>query len=312
MRGMGVSPMHIDVAWARRPCYAVILCALLLGCAHNNRRVRDPYTGPTLSMYEAVQKINANNRRLPTLNVTQEMDVSIVDPQTKKVDNAQLSGALLYRQGRDLLILATKTGAGRVFELGSNRDTYWMSVKVGPDTTWWGRYENLGKPCAQEIPIRPDLIQQVLGIATIGEDFNQLPAPTMRFNNDADAYMFVWNGKLPDRWVAVREVWYDRQTLLPRLVLLFDANGRVVLRAYLSEHRKVKLENVPESQWPQVATEYRLYFPDSGSKLSLHFTDVALSQPLRSRQVPDDRSFHFDPERTYTSKVIQLDEACGP
>jgi hypothetical protein len=118
----------------------------------------------------------------------------------------------------------------------------------------------------------------------------------------------VWNGKLPDRWVATREVWYDRKTLLPRLVLLFDANGRVALRAYLANHRKVKLENQPEEQWPMVATNYRLYFPDSGSKLSMQLTDVALAGP---RGVPNDRSFRFDSNRTGTSKAIQLDAACG-
>jgi hypothetical protein len=146
-------------------------------------------------------------------------------------------------------------------------------------------------------------------VNVIPENFTQLPAPVMRFNNDADAYMFIWNGKLPDRWVAVKEVWYDRRTLLPRLVLLFDENGRIVLRAYLSNPRRVKVENLPEDQWPMVATEYRLYFPDSGSTLSLHLTDVALHGP---HNVPNDRSFRFDPERTGTSKVIQLDEGCGP
>ena len=67
----------------------------------------------------------------------------------------------------------------------------------------------------------------------------------MRFNNDADAYMFLWNVKLPDRWAVQKEIWYDRATLLPKLVLLFDENGRVVLRAYLSNYKSVEVANVP-------------------------------------------------------------------
>jgi hypothetical protein len=196
---------------------------------------------------------------------------------------------------------------GRVFELGSNDDVYWMSLKVGPDAAWWGHYRNLGKPCSQAIQIRPDLVVQVLGVSVIGSDFSAPPVPVMRFNPDADAYMFVWNGKLPDRWVAVKEVWYDRQTLLPRLVLLFDENGRVVLRAYLADHQPVKAVELPESQWPKVARNYRLYFPETGSRLVLNLTDVALT----SGKAPNDRSFQFNPQRTQTSKVIQLDEACG-
>ena len=50
----------------------------------------------------------------------------------------------------------------------------------------------------------------------------------MRFNNDAWAYMLVWNKPLRDRWAAEKEVWYDIVTKLPKLVLLFDANGRVL------------------------------------------------------------------------------------
>jgi len=259
-------------------------------------------------MYAVVQGINANNRKLPSIWCRQDMEASIVDDKGKR-HNEILSGNLLYRGPRDLLIVATKDPVGRVFELGSNDDVYWMSIKVGPDTAWWGRYKNLGKPCSEPIPIRPDLIVQVLGVTVLAEDFNQLPAPVMRFNPDADAYMFIFNAKLPDRWVAVKEVWYDRATLSPRLVLLFDENGRIVLRAYLSNHRKVKLENAPEDQWPTMATQYQLYFPDSGSKLSMQLADVALNGP---RGVPNDRSFRFSPDRTGTSKVIQLDEACGP
>jgi len=287
---------------------ALSLLCVIAGCdgkaAHT---ARGPYTGPTLPMYEVVQRINQNNSKVSSLWASNEMDASIVDDKGDR-HNEVLSGSLLYRPQRDMLIVATKPAIGRVFEIGSNGDVYWMSTKVGPDTAWWGHYRNLGKPCAQPIPIRPDLILQVLGVSVIAQDFHQAPVPVMRFNPDADAYMFVWNGKLPDRWVAVKEVWYDRQTLAPRLVLLFDENGRVVLRAYLSDHQKVKVADLPESQWPMVARNFRLYFPENGSKLVMNLTDVGLTGP---RNGPNDNSFAFHPERTRTSKVIQLDEACG-
>jgi hypothetical protein len=286
----------------------IVLLFVVAGCNGKGAQTgKGPYTGPTLPMYEVVQRINQNNSKVTSLWASNEMDASIVDDKGDR-HNEVLSGSLLYRPQRDMLIVATKPAIGRVFEIGSNDDVYWMSIKVGPDTAWWGHYRNLGKPCAQPIPIRPDLILQVLGVSVIGQDFNQVPVPVMRFNPDSDAYMFVWNGKLPDRWVAVKEVWYDRQTLTPRLVLLFDENGRVVLRAYLSDHQKVKVADLPEIQWPVVARNFRLYFPENGSKLVMNLTDVGLTGP---KNVPNERSFKFDPERTRTSKVIQLDEACG-
>jgi len=54
----------------------------------------------------------------------------------------------------------------------------------------------------------------------------------------------VWNVRVPDRYVAQKEVWYDRKTKLPIKVLLFDPNGRVVLRADLSKHKPVQAQQV--------------------------------------------------------------------
>ena len=98
-------------------------------------------------------------------------------------------------------------------------------------------------------------------MSTINTNFNDLPAPTMRFNNDMDMYMLVWNAKLPDRWVAQREVWYDRKTRQPRFVFLFDLDGRVVLRGQLGRFRQIEVPDLPAAQWPWTPTDYRLYFP---------------------------------------------------
>ena len=289
------------------------VCLLLCSCAHNNVATNKPhpYLGPTQPMADVVDAINQNNRKLPTLwasIASNGLEASIVDDHGKR-HNEVLGGTVLYRAPQEVLLVGRHDVAGVVVLLGSNKENYWLIAKdPGPDTAWWGRYKYLGKECAQPIPIRPDLVMEVLGVGAINTNFNEMPVPVMRFNNDADAYMFVWHRHLPDRWYAVKEVWYDRQTKLPKLVLLFDADGRVLLRAYLAQHRTVQLENTPKEQWPRVATDYRLYFPDSGSKLHIRLDDVRLSY----KNKPDDRSFNFNPRTAGVSKVIQLDEACGP
>src|SRR5690606_20580822 len=105
---------------------------------------------------------------------------------------------------------------------------------------------------------------EVLGVSNIETDFLAEPAPVMRFNNDADAYMFIWIVQGPNRLIARKEVWYDRQTKLPKLILLFDDDGRIVLRAYLSEHQRIAVSDLPETEQPMIATRYNLFFPDSG------------------------------------------------
>jgi hypothetical protein len=286
---------------------ACICGSILFGCAPKTPPKREPYFGPTLPMSEVVKRINENNHKVSSLWARQDLEATFKDDKGKW-HHESMDGTLLYRPGRDLRLVAGKAAVGTVFELGSNQTVYWMSVRVDADTTWWGRYKNLGKDCSQPIPIRPDLVLEVLGVAEIPGNFRQQPVPTMRFNNDADAYMFTFNARLPDRWIPVKEVWYDRATLRPELVLLFDANGRVVLSAQLTNHRKVKDATAPEDKWPTVAADLRLYFPDEGAKLSLHLGDLALVHA----GAPNDRTFQFEPQRAGTSKVVQLDEGCGP
>jgi hypothetical protein len=153
-------------------------------------------------------------------------------------------------------------------------------------------------------------IQEVLGISDINIDFLSEPAPVMRFNPDADAYMFVFSsrGGTPPRWIASKEIWYDRQTLLPTLVLLFDQNGRVVLRAYLSDYQPLEVPDLPSERWPKVARYYQLYFPDSLSRMWFRLTDVA----LHHGKLPNDLTFGFPTERANVSNIIQLDEGCNP
>jgi hypothetical protein len=291
-------------------CVSVSIWGVVSGCGatHVKQAKKAGYWEQTLPMYQVVEKVNANNRKLPTLWASlKDFEVSIVDDTGKRHDEV-LGGNILYRAPRELRVVGTKP-LGSIVEIGSNNLLYWLTARSpGPDTVWWGRYENLGKECSKEIPVRPDLVLEVLGLSSINEDFNRLPAPTMRFNNFADAYMFVWVDKAPDRWIAWKEIWYDRKTFLPTVVALFDPNGRIVLQAKLSKHVAVEVPGLSKEQWPKVATEYDLAFPETKSKMYLKFDEVA----LKHKGAPNDASFQFSSDRVSVKTKIQLDEACGP
>jgi hypothetical protein len=128
----------------------------------------------------------------------------------------------------------------------------------------------------------------------------------MRFNHERDAYMFVWNAPAADRWVAVKEVWYDRQTKRPTLVLLYDPDGRVVLRAELRDHKPVEVKDLPRERWPVVANSYRLFFPDSGTRMEIDLREVMLNK----RGSPPKGLAFPDPGRAGVQKVVQVDAAC--
>jgi hypothetical protein len=282
------------------------------GCGPRKPPPRKGYFGPTQSINEVVSRINANNQRLQTLYMNHQFAAEIVertkDGKTRKtpIDGG---GVIMYQAPDNLYMNGRHPIGGQIFQIGCNPEQYWLGVpheKV--DTIWWGRMEHLGKPCAQPIPIRPDLLMQVLGVATIDPNLARFPAPVMRFNNDEDAYMLTWIEPESDasRFIAMKEVWYDRKTMYPRLVNLFDREGRVLVSAYFSKHRRVKLDDVPQEQWPHVPGRYELLFTQDRSRMTIEVEDAY----LRYKGAPEPRVFRMPSPERYANE-IQLDKDCA-
>ncbi len=240
-----------------------ILAALsLFGCGPSAAPSQLPrgYFGPTLPLDQVIDHINANNARVPTLWAhVRYFEANSVD---RKTGNEQFvngdQGTLLYTAPQSIRLTVNKQVAD-LFIMGSDGQQYWFWQKHD-NLFYRGAYANLDKPHTVEIPIRPDLVVEVLGVRPIQSQLTREPVPVLRFNNDADAYTIVWQTHLADRWVAQKEIWYDRRTFLPETVVLFDANGRIMLRAYLSNFVPVESADSAADQRPKVATHFKLFF----------------------------------------------------
>ena len=189
-------------------------------------------------------------------------------------------GNLLYT-GPNQMKLTAKNELVTLFEMGSDGQRFWLN-ESHDQVFWWGDYSSVGNLDSAEIPVRPDMVMEILGVRPVDPFLLHEPAPTMRFNNIGDAYMVDWQAREVDRsggdhWVVAKEIWYDRQTLLPWKVLLFDGQGRVALWARMSNYVRVKMPGGQESQWPWVASAYRLSFPYTGTTISFELSDVSLS-----------------------------------
>jgi hypothetical protein len=277
----GTSATHF-MGMKNLPIALVSLAIILSGCA-KTARTQPPYYGPTEPMSQLVEEINANNAKITTLRAAHSFEATLVDDKGKSRSFSG-DGALLYMKPDNLLL--TAGGIIKFFEIGSNPEEYWFTAF--PDevsTQWYGNQNNLTEQGARQIPIRPDLLLEVLGVSEINTNFLQPPVPVMRFNNDARAYMLVWNRPLRGRWAAEKEVWYDVETKLPKLVLLFDENGRIILRAYLGDHRPI-----PGAQG-QIATTYDLFFPENKSHMAFRLTDVQPSIVKGKIKIPNPGSF---------------------
>lgn len=271
-----------------------LLC-VLAGCP-KVERVTTGYYGPTQTMDDVVAEVNRNNASIRTLRASHSYDALIVDPKGKSHAFSG-DGYLLFRKPEDLLLTA-KVLTEDAFTVGSNEERYWFVVPR-ENTMWWGEKENFTPSKAKDIPVRPDLLLEVLGVLDVETDFKQPPVPVMRFNNDADAYMFVWTAPLADRWIPVKEVWYDRQTKLPRLVNLFDEHGRIVLRAYLRDHRAV------QGSTGLIAHRFELFFPETKAQMNFTLRDVRTELKKGRVTIPNDGSFAF-PDQPGVDKIIEI------
>jgi hypothetical protein len=296
-------------SWRRLLTAGVMVIALtfLAGCTPEKF-----YAGPTDPMSKVVADINANNAKVPSLFAHHFFEADIVDD---KHQNHHVSGdgVLLYVSPENMRLRGSTGLIGNVFDLGCNSQSYWL--KLSPDTgdtMWWGTWANFAKldPDATGIPIRPDMVLDVLGFTPINTDSRERSAATMLFNTRGDgSYVFVWVTKSRDRWFALREVWYDRVTKRPSLVQLYDTNGRVAMRVQFrdKDFRQVAVEGLPKEQWPYIPINYALIFPDSGSRLIFSLDEIMLKNQSGPTIIPNPKSFIGpDPGNVDVKKVYEI------
>ena len=143
---------------------------LIFGC-HAQPKTSGPagYFAATEPINTVVQRINANAEQIPTLRGAGAFEAWIKDENKTHFVNGEVT--LLYSQPRSLRLIGKKDIAGQVFEIGSNDDRYWVIIRGDADTMWTGTYANIDRVDASKIPVRPDLVLEVLGIAADPDGF---------------------------------------------------------------------------------------------------------------------------------------------
>jgi hypothetical protein len=259
----------------RRSLTLFFLAALVLGGGCAAPPAQQGYYGPTLPLEQVVARINENNARIPTLWTREHFEGTLVDREKKKTTRIDGYGNLLYTSPNEIRLTA-KNEFTEFFQMGSDGLQFWFWDEQNK-VFWWGDYSDMGRAGSADVPVRPDMVMEMLGIRRIDPSLLDEPAPTLRFNVIGDAYMIDWQARSGGRWVVLKEIWYDRQTLLPQKVLLFDDDGHVVVWALLGNYRQVEIPGVEKDQWPTMASRYELFFPYTGSTISFDLSDMSLS-----------------------------------
>jgi hypothetical protein len=287
---------------SRFPKLFVLLAAGLCACTAPAPPMAAGYYGPTLSLEELVGRINENNDKISSLWAREHFEGTIVDRANNKSARIDGYGNLLYT-GPNQMKLTAKNELVTLFEMGSDGQRFWL-YEDHDQVFWWGDFSAIGNMDSAEIPMRPDMVMEILGVRPVDAGLLHEPAPTMRFGNFSDSYMVDWQESEGDHWVVAKEIWYDRRTLLPQRVLLFDSQGRVALWARLSKYVRMKMPSGDQNQWPWVASEYQLSFPYTGTTISFELSDVSLKHDAGGISFPNAATYRMpDPEKLSQSGV---------
>ena len=181
-RREGVSQEFLRVLPSRVCAFAVVF---LLGCVPKGgaERPHIKYTGPTLTLEELVRQINAQNGRIKTLWASGEFDCTVLDEKKneQRIDGDNL--LINYRKPGELRLVGQKMSV-RLFDVGCNREQFWLFIPYEKiDTMWWGEMRNADRVDPNAMPIRPDLLVEVLGVNALEPELLKSPIPAMRFTS---------------------------------------------------------------------------------------------------------------------------------
>jgi len=131
----------------------------------------------------------------------------------------------------DKLFLHGEVLGQEMFKLGMNPEQYWLWIRPDVNTVWLGRRGGTGE---QRLVMPPEALMTALGV------FHIEPAPEASavFIALERYYILCESRGVGGTQVPFRRVWFDRRTLRPARIDLFDDTGRRVLFAELLRYER--------------------------------------------------------------------------
>jgi hypothetical protein len=249
---------------------------------------------PLRPISEVIAAINANNQKIPTLWATLNYSATVKDEKGQVHNVVSDDGMLLYAHPNLFHLVGKKEFVGTVFDMGANDREFWLELLPGANVMYTGTFTAMAHASAAKLPIplRPDLVAEVLGVGTFNETLLKQPVPVMRYDGSTDSYVFLFARQGEYRWFAQNEIWYDRTTLRPRRMVFYNFEGIPKLDARLSADKPVQDPDRPRDQWPLIAGDFKLFFPDTGDHMEFTLKDVRLyRQGNRNTRFPNPASF---------------------
>lgn len=280
-------------------------CLALFGCHQPQPEITTPTGAIERSLTAIVSTINANNSQ-----IDRPLYASPVQVSAKFVDDRGhshsyvLEGGLLVRCPSDFRLDLRHSLSEPVMQVAANADEFWLWIRPETSTFWWGRFANVGKPCMDPMPLRPDELADVLGMRPLPTARDGAVGPARIFGEKYDRLVYL--RRAGDAFSVEREYWVERTPpFLVRLILFRDEMGRRSMNALLDDYRAAW------SGGPLVAHKISVYWPQKAGKLEEGRLLLTIDRWTEPNRISSRAFVRPESAPEGIARTVQVDLECG-
>lgn len=287
---------------SHRLARAIILAGLTVGVVSCQKPIANEPVPDSLSRSQALALYNANVKAIPAFSaIVGNWKARFTDRDGKKKKFDESGGKIFYHpnQNQNLpprFYLQTNVNvlASGALKIGSNHQEYWMYSEL-IDSGAWGKYQHLGKPCAENIPIHPQTLLEFIGLMPLDE-----ASANITYENRPETYVI----KILDpnsNFMNRREIIFDRRSRLPNRIIAYDKNNQLILSSELKNYRSLANAVIPG--------DITLTWPERDASFQLNL--VSLKLDFKNGKVRDRNTVFTRPRpKNDNQQFIQIDEQC--
>ena len=264
--------------------FAILIAAIVFplviiaGCTPG-QRVEEPICAGKAAAAEAIAALRQKQPTSLSFRATVDCVMEFADAPRETFD-----GQLRFVAPDRLYLGGDKFGPIRI---GTNEDEFWVYIKPGADTAWWGKRKDVW-PCAEKLGLNLFHLAEVLGQIDLNQDWTLMQQPGFDILVAPDIG-------------GIRKVYINCCTYRVERIEYCDVLGKLIASADMSDYR-----DVPQvGAIPRMIELRHFRSAKADSILRLKLSGISFFSPTPAQQ----RLFERPEPKGYKS-VYQWTESC--
>jgi hypothetical protein len=228
------------------------------------------------ALSEIIDQYNSNVAAVPQFKADlREWEVRFRGEEDRVIHHKDAYGSVFYQPPASgepyaCCYLEARTLIDRELVLGCNQSEYWMYIKRAK-MAQWGKYQYLGKPCAETMGLDPQQFLLLAGLRPL-QALDGSPKPALKVL--PDKYVIEFFREEAGRLEIQQEVVINRRTGLPETIYLYAPSGRRRIESRLTDFK-----TLGEAM---IATGISLTTPDGDMMFRIQLANVKVDRKDRS------------------------------